>query len=104
MIFCTSLLCKFHLLVPTCGFYKICDFSQLTMKHKRTAKDDKHVSVISGTIKRDSNMPLPYTCNTQQKIGSCMFLSSLRRLLFTKCSIKSGLRESERNGQDKKLT
>ena len=38
---------------PTCGFYKICDFSQLTIKHKKTAKDDKHVSVISGTIKRD---------------------------------------------------
>ena len=49
--------------MPTCGFYKICDFSQLTIKHKKIAKDDKHVSVISGTIKRDSNMPLPYTCN-----------------------------------------
>ena len=37
-IFCTSLLCKFHLLVSTCGFYKICDFSQLTINTKGLPK------------------------------------------------------------------
>ena len=88
--------------MQTCGFYKICDFSQLTTKHKKTAKDDKHLSVISGMIKRDLNMPLPYTCNTQKKI-SCRFLSLLRRLLLTEYCIKSGLWESERNGHDMKL-
>ena len=40
-------------IVPTCGFDKICDFSQLTIQHRKTTKDDRHVSVISETIKRD---------------------------------------------------
>ena len=49
-------------------------------------------------------MPLPYTCNRQKKITSCMFLSFLRRLLLTEYCIKSDLWESERNGHDMKLT
>ena len=49
-------------------------------------------------------MPLPYTCNTQKKITSRMYLSLLRRLLLTEYCIKSGLWESERNGHDMKLT
>ena len=77
--------------LPACGFYKICDFSQLINITQKTAKDDKHVNVLSGTIKRDENMPLSHTCNTQNKITSCMF-PRFKAFVLTKYLTQNGLR------------
>ena len=49
-------------------------------------------------------MPLPYNATHKKKITSCRFLSFLGRLFLTEYCNKSGLWESERNGDDMKLT
>ena len=59
--------------------------------HKKAAKDDKHVNVPSGTIKRDENMPLSHTCYTQNKIISCMF-PWFKAFVLTDYLIQNGLR------------